>query len=117
MIESDSEGVLASAGGKWFLNTRFLLLATPLIISLSLLAAGASRQNEFLSGTDFFVFYLKYLLANMIAIGCCAAVVIFFAKTLFVNRELTPLPLWIVLAFSAAICVSLLQRVFGRQQS
>jgi signal transduction histidine kinase len=103
MIESDSKGVLASAGGKWFLNTRFLLLATPLIISLSLLAAGASRQNEFLSGTDFFVFYLKYLLANMIAIGCCAAVVIFFAKTLFVKRELTPLPLWIVLAFSAAV--------------
>lgn len=103
MIESDSKGVLASAGGKWFLNTRFLLLATPLIISLSLLSAGASRQNEFLSGTDFFVFYLKYLLANMIAIGCCAAVVIFFAKTLFVKRELTPLPVWIVLAFSAAV--------------
>jgi signal transduction histidine kinase len=103
MIESESRGALASIGGKWFLNTRFLLLSTPLIISLSLLSAGASRQIDFLSVTDFFLFYLGLLAANTVAISCCAAFVIVLARTLFVNRETKPLPLWMVLSFSAVV--------------
>jgi two-component sensor histidine kinase len=103
MIESESRSVLESAGGKWFLNTRFLLLATPLIVSLSLLSAGASRQNDFLSGNDFLRFYLELFVANLIAIGCCAAFVMVFARTLFAKRETKHLPLWVVLSFSAAV--------------
>ena len=103
MIESESRGALASIGGKWFLNTRFLLLSTPLIISLSLLSAGASRQIDFLSVTDFFLFYLGLLAANTVAISCCAAFVIVLARTLFANRETKPLPLWMVLSFSAVV--------------
>jgi hypothetical protein len=103
MIESDSRGVLAGTGGKWFLNTRFLLLATPLIISLSLLSAGASRQNDFLSVTDFLIYYLELLVANLVAISCCAAFVIVFARTLFAKRETKPLPLWVVLSFSTIV--------------
>lgn len=103
VIQSNSLDFIRTAGGKWFLDTRFLLAATPMIISLSMLSAGASRQTGFTSSTDALMYYLGILLANLVAVLVCASVVIFFAKSVFTNRETKPLPLWGVAAFSAGI--------------
>lgn len=103
VIQSNSLDFIRTAGGKWFLDTRFLLAATPMIISLSMLSAGASRQTGFTSSTDALMYYLGILLANLVAVLVCAGVVIFFAKSVFTSRETKPLPLWGVAAFSAGI--------------
>ena len=103
VIQSNSLAFIRTAGGKWFLDTRFLLAATPMIISLSMLSAGASRQSGFYSSTDALIYYLGILLANLVAVLVCASVVIFSAKSVFTKREVKPLPLWVVAAFSAGV--------------
>jgi signal transduction histidine kinase len=103
VIQTNSLAFIRSAGGKWFLDTRFLLAVTPMIISLSMLSAGASRQSGFSSSTDAIMYYLGILLANLVAILVCASVVIFSAKSIFTKRESKPLPLWGVIAFSAGV--------------
>lgn len=103
MIKSNSGWFLRIAGGKWFLNTRYLLLSTPLIISLSLLSAGATRQVDFKSDAESAAFFAKLLLANICAISVCAAIVIFCAKTIFSNRHTKPLSLFVVVSFSSLV--------------
>jgi len=103
MSKISQSGFLRNAGGKWFLDTKFLLLSTPLIITLSVLSASASRLENFSSPSGFLIFYLAIFIANIFALAICTGWVLLFANTLFQNRESKPIPFFFVLTFSASV--------------
>jgi two-component sensor histidine kinase len=102
MLKNNSLEFLRTSGGKWFLNVRYLLLSTPLIVSLSMLSAG-STQDSLKTSNEFLLFYSTVFVANIIAITLCAVWVILFSKTIFSKRDVTPVPLWAVAIFSMSV--------------
>lgn len=103
MIPSNSKEFQQSIGGKWFLDTKFLLLTTPLVITTSLLSTGAQVDAVTLGVSDSFARYAKLFLANIFALALCAVLVIPLAKTVFAKRYLRPVPILVVVLFSAAV--------------
>lgn len=103
MSQNNKLDFLREAGGRWFLEARFLLLTVPLVISTSLLTTGPAflpvdaTQNETLG------IYGRLLLASVFALLICAAWVILFSKTLFVKRNIRPIPFGIVIFFGAGV--------------
>ena len=103
MLKNSSLEFLRTSGGKWFLNVRYLLLSTPVIISLSMLSAAASTQVDLRTSSEFLLFYSQLFVANILAIAVCAVWVIGFSKTIFSKRDVTPVPLWAVAIFSMSV--------------
>jgi hypothetical protein len=80
MLKNNSLEFLRTSGGKWFLNVRYLLLSTPLIVSLSMLSA-ASTQDSLKTSNEFLLFYSTVFLANIIAITICAVLLLTFLRS------------------------------------
>lgn len=103
MSPSNRNEFLASAGGRWFLDTRFLLLTTPLVITTSLLTTSSKFVSPNDSLQESWATYGQLFLANIFALALCAVWVILFSKTVFKNRAAKPVPLFLVILFSSSV--------------
>lgn len=103
MMRSKKDSFLAEAGGKWFLDSKFLLLTTPLVATTSVLTTAVIPQSAVSTTSEIAFIYLELLIANIFSISVCALLVIFLGKYVFKNRTKTPVPLSLVLIVSAAI--------------
>lgn len=103
MSSNKTSELFKAAGGKWFLDTKALLLACPLIISTSLLTNGVERASSTINSASTFNLYSGLLLANIFALTICASLILLFSKTFFANRESKPIPFILVAFFGAAI--------------
>jgi signal transduction histidine kinase len=103
MLRTKQSALVASVGGAWFLDTRFLLLTTPLVITTSILTTSSQFVVDGSSSLESFSIYSRLLFANIFALVICAAWVVLFAKTVFKNRAIRPVPLFAVILFSAGV--------------
>lgn len=103
MSQSKSNSFLASAGGAWFLDTKFLLLTTPLVTTTSILTTSSKFNLEASSSAESISIYTRLLFANVFALAICAAWVVLFANTVFKNRAIRPIPIFVVILFSAGV--------------
>jgi signal transduction histidine kinase len=101
MFQSNKNSFISAAGGKWFLDTRFLLLTTPLVVTTSLLTTSAQNRPESDLGT--WLLYGGILLANIFALVVCSVWILLFAKTVFRNRAVKPVPFIFVILFSGSV--------------
>lgn len=92
---------MSAAGGKWFLDTRFLLLTTPLVVTTSLLTTSAQNRSE--PGLGSWLLYGGILFANIFALAICSVWILLFAKTVFRNRAVKPVPFTFVILFSGSV--------------
>lgn len=103
MFQNKTESLLSAAGGKYFLDTRFLLLTTPLVITTSLLTTGSNyfyQANQILENVSLFGLIF---LANVFALLVCAFWILLFSRTAFRNRAIKPIPLFWVVLFGASV--------------
>ena len=103
MFQNKTESLLSAAGGKYFLDTRFLLLTTPLVITTSLLTTGSNyfyQANQILENVSLFGLIF---LANVFALLVCAFWILLFSRTAFRNRAIKPTPLFWVVLFGASV--------------
>jgi hypothetical protein len=103
MFQNKTESLLSAAGGKYFLDTRFLLLTTPLVITTSLLTTGSNyfyQANQILENVSLFGLIF---LANVFALLFCAFWILLFSRTAFRNRAIKPIPLFWVVLFGASV--------------
>lgn len=103
MLVNKSNSFLVSAGGTWFLDTKFLLLSAPLVTTTSILTTSSRFILEATSTSESISIYIRILFANVFALAICAAWVVLFQKTAFRNRSTKPIPILIVLIFSASV--------------
>lgn len=103
MLQNSRIEFLRSAGGRWFLNAKLLLLSVPLVITTSLLSTGAPSRQLGVPIVESNAFYFTLVIANIFSLTLCALVVIGAAATVFSKRDLKPVPLWLVILFSAGI--------------
>lgn len=103
MFQNKTESLLSAAGGKYFLDTRFLLLTTPLVITTSLLTTGSNyfyQANQILENVSLFGLIF---LANVFALLVCAFWILLFSRTAFRNRAIKPIPLFWVVLFGSSV--------------
>lgn len=103
MFQNKTESLLSAAGGKYFLDTRFLLLTTPLVITTSLLTTGSNyfyQANQILENISHFGLIF---LANVFALLVCAFWIQLFSRTAFRNRAIKPIPLFWVVLFGSSV--------------
>jgi two-component sensor histidine kinase len=103
MFPSKTDSFLNAAGGKYFLDTRFLLLTTPLVITTSLLTTSSRYFAQTEDSLNSFNLFVLLFIANIFALAICSIWVILFAKTFFRNRASKPVPLFWVILFSASV--------------
>lgn len=103
MSQSKEAPFLAAAGGKWFLDTKFLLLTIPLVITTSILTTSSQYIFDNQVSADSWSTYAQLLIANIFAILICVVWIKIFSATVFRNRAAKPIPLFWVIAFSASV--------------
>lgn len=103
MLQTSRLEFLRSAGGRWFLNAQLLLWSIPLVITTSLLSTGAPSRQLGLPIVESNAFYLMLVLANIFSLTICALVVIGASANIFSKRDVKPVPLWLVILFSAGV--------------
>jgi signal transduction histidine kinase len=103
MSRTKSNSFLSSAGGAWFLDTKYLLITTPLVTTTSILTTSSKFVLDSSSSAESFGIYARLLFANIFALAICAAWIVLFANTAFKNRAIKPIPITVVLLFSAGV--------------
>lgn len=101
MFQSNRTSIMSAAGGKWFLDTRFLLLTTPLVVTTSLLTTSAQNRPD--SDLGSWLLYGGILTANIFALAICSVWILIFAKKVFRNRAVKPVPFIFVILFSGSV--------------
>jgi len=103
-MSTTSEGSFRKyLGGSWFLDTKALLLSTPLVISASILTTSSKYVSDSDTALEAWGIYGRLLLSNIFALAICALWVLAFAQTIFRNRAVRPISPAIVIFFSAGV--------------
>lgn len=100
---ANQNALISQAGGKWFLDSKLLLLITPLVATTSVLTTAVLPHENNFDSAPVSEIYLQLLLANVFSLTTCAAIVIFLGKYVFRNRATKAVALPIVLLVSAAL--------------
>lgn len=103
MLPNSLKSLFKQAGGRWFLDTKLLLIISPMVITTSVLTTPAIPIDHTFAAYELTEIYIKLLVANIFALGFCALLIVGAAKTIFRNRNLRPVSFAIVLFFSAGI--------------
>lgn len=103
MMRTNPLAALRNAGGKWFLDTKLLLLASPIVITTSVLTSTSIPADHRLTSPQLLFLYLQLTIVNVAALAVCATYIVVFAKTVFKNRNRANVPLAAVISFSASV--------------